>query len=61
MKLLLIVQLRIIRNPIHFTESILLAYIEGEIIEVMHKGVVCVHKHGFLMLGHILSHSYVAI
>ena len=29
-----------------------IAYTEGEIIEVMYKGAICVHKHDFLMLGH---------
>ena len=50
-KLLLIVQLTN-GNPIQFTELVYIAYTEGEIIEVMYRGVFCVHKHGFLMLGH---------
>ena len=51
MNLLLIVQLST-GNPINFTELII-AYIQDEIIKVMQRGVFCVHKHGFLMPGHI--------
>ena len=32
---------------------ICIAYTEGKIIEVMLRGVFCVHKHGFFILGYI--------
>ena len=40
-----------------FTELVYIAYTEVEIIGVMQRGVFCVYKHGFLMLGHNFNES----